>query len=392
MNPCAPLQPTRSAWWMTQLRDLRQQLPLLSVAPCVLLLLLFSSTVRTQSPPIYSIGAHGGFIIAHSPEVQNTRGARPTGVEAGLGFADRSEQTYAICRCSTESGVNAQYIDFDNSILGKAAALSYYFEPQFALSPSCQLGVRALCGGIYLSNPFHPQHNPANQSYSTHLSFFLGLGAGFRYRISPKLHTGLAVLFLHTSNGGLKEPNKGVNWPVLQLQLQYVPSGAEPPRGNAGEMQQTRSTGVSACAFYSNKLVAHGDKRRYSVYGVAAEAFTQLSSVSGLLAGMELYMDLSVKEKLARQGQSIDHQPGVGIAAGHVFFLGRMQFSQQLGVYVLKANPSFDRIYHRWTLTYRHRHHWLVGFSLKAHRHVADFADLRLGYRWQRVKDRKENP
>ncbi len=359
--------------------------------PCLLLILLSATEGKYQTRRIYSIGAHSGFIIAHSREVQNTRGARPYGVEGSVGIDDHSDRTYALCRCATERGANAQYIDFDNRVLGKAAALSFYFEPRFALSPSSQLGVRAMCGGIYLSNPFHPQHNPSNQSYSTHFSFFLGLGTGFRYRISPKLHAGMTALFLHTSNGGLKEPNKGVNWPVLQLQLQYDPSGASPRRGPPAGMPQEKLQGVSAFAFYSSKLVAHGDKRRYPVYGIAANAFTQLSSVSGLLAGLELYLDLSVKEKLARQGLSTDHQPGAGIAVGHVFFLGRMQFSQQLGVYALKANPSFDRLYQRWTLTYRH-HHWLVGISLKAHRHVADFADLRLGTRWQRQKGPRETP
>ncbi|MFB6257829.1 MAG: hypothetical protein ABEH38_03970 [Flavobacteriales bacterium] len=39
-----------------------------------------------------------------------------------------------------------------------------------------------------------------------------------------------------------------------------------------------------------------------------------------------------------------------------------------------------DPIYHRWGLTYFLNSDLFVGIDLKAHRHIADFIDLRFGF------------
>jgi len=51
-----------------------------------------------------------------------------------------------------------------------------------------------------------------------------------------------------------------------------------------------------------------------------------------------------------------------------------------LGIYVFDQTPYHDQLYHRWTFTYRPARRLGIGFSLKAHRHVADYMDLRLNY------------
>jgi hypothetical protein len=72
----------------------------------------------------------------------------------------------------------------------------------------------------------------------------------------------------------------------------------------------------------------------------------------------------------------------IGMAVGHDFLMGRFTFSQHIGVYLFKQAPMYDDVYQRYTLTYQLNKKWNIGVSLKAHRHVANFFDLRIGFRF----------
>lgn len=338
---------------------------------------LFAQKVRS-----YSAGIHAGTIIPHSRDVQNTKGAFPKGIEISTGLSDTSSSTYAICKCMTESGINVQYITYNTELLGYSLGLNYYFEPRFALSSQTQLAVKGLCGSMYLSNPFHPIHNPSNMSYSTHVSFFLGIGTGIRQQFSEHWQGGFNLLFLHTSNAGIKDPNKGINWPVLQMQLQYYPQVFSFGRRTPETPAAFKHYGFTVYGLYSSKIVDIGDKVRHSVYGISSEGYKQISPINGLIAGAEIYDDHSLKKKLERQ--QLAHLSSIrsGITAGHYVALGRIQFSQQLGIYTYSQSPFFNLFYHRWGLNYSFGNKLVLGISLKAHRHIANFADVRLGYRW----------
>lgn len=65
--------------------------------------------------------------------------------------------------------------------------------------------------------------------------------------------------------------------------------------------------------------------------------------------------------------------------AGHSFLLGRFIFSQAFGVYLYDPYKTNDPGYQRYGLVYRIGKHIQAGVNLKAHRHVADFPDLRIG-------------
>lgn len=69
-----------------------------------------------------------------------------------------------------------------------------------------------------------------------------------------------------------------------------------------------------------------------------------------------------------------------GLAIGHEFLLGKFLFSQQFGVYLSNPNPLHDDVYQRYGLVYRINKSLSAGINLKAHGHVANFLDFRLGF------------
>lgn len=63
------------------------------------------------------------------------------------------------------------------------------------------------------------------------------------------------------------------------------------------------------------------------------------------------------------------------------FLLGRFDFNQRMAVYTNKPKNYQDhRFYQRYVLNYLLSEHLTLGIGLKAHAHVAEHMELRLGW------------
>ena len=80
---------------------------------------------------------------------------------------------------------------------------------------------RGVIGLSALAQPFNIQTNPLNLSYSLPLSACVMVRAGFSVSLDAQWYLGIRARYNHVSNGGIREPNKGLNYPSLALQLDY---------------------------------------------------------------------------------------------------------------------------------------------------------------------------
>jgi hypothetical protein len=329
--------------------------------------------------------AHYGFIFAHSEAVENTAGSNPYGLEIELIKQKVDVSTFQLCNCYPVKGWSFSYFNFDNAVLGNGFTAAYFLEPAYRLSSKTQFRFRGSAGFSYLTNPYHPLHNPDNMSYSSILSGFLQLGAGVSYQVSRQWLIQIGGQYQHVSNGGLKEPNKGINWPTASAGVTYFnrPYNLPSYRRSLDRTLAQRKPYVEAGLFFSAKQGSQpgGRTPRTPLLGLLAQVEKPVSGTNALNTGLEVYYDNALKQSLHRD--SIDGSPlRVGFLAGHNFLLGKFLFSQQLGVYLFKRAPYYDRIYHRWTMRYQINKHWIAGIGLNAHRHIADFIDLRLMYKF----------
>lgn len=134
--------------------------------------LIFHLTLSAQKAMSYYGAAHYGFILPHSVDVQNTKGAHPRGFEAGIAFTDTSDRIYNLGRCMATGGFNIMYFDYNSNVLGRSLGANYFLEPSFRINTSMRFCVRGQFGMVYLTKPYHPVNNPTNMSYSTPMSFF----------------------------------------------------------------------------------------------------------------------------------------------------------------------------------------------------------------------------
>ncbi len=348
---------------------------------------IIASTVKQE--PLFSIGlgVQHGFIFAHSVDVQNTRGARPTGIETILSWQRNDAVTFALCHCYPRQGVLLAYYDYDVGLLGKSGTAAYFLEPTYRIGNGVLFSFKGAAGVSYLNNPYDSISNPGNQSYSTQMSAYLLVGVGAWVRLSERWWLNPSLNYQHISNGGRRQPNKGINWPTAGIAVSYQPTSRPWYTGTRSTEKYWKNYAtrydVALLGTMRRGYDEAGDRKRYTLGGLVLQGGKQVGSLSMLTLGAEAYHDGERQDKLRREGLDASSVKA-GLLLGHEFLLGRFQFSQRLGVYVFDQTPYYDRIFHRWGLQYRINRHLSAGFNLLAHRHVAEFVDFRLAYTFQK--------
>ena len=330
-----------------------------------------------------TLGLQHGFIFAHSPAVENTKGARPTGVEFILNWRKSDAQAWNLCNCFPANGLLLAYYDYDSEILGKSLTAAYSLEPAYRIGRRNLLYLRAVAGLSYLSNPYDSVKNPGNASYSSYVSGYLLLGLGLSFPLSEKWSANISANYQHESNGGLRQPNKGINWPTAGISFSYEPNPRALYRGTRNKDKYWKSYGprweIAAFGVARRIVDSNGKKLRLPLVGFSFLASKQVGTVNALTLGVEAFTDHTTKR--AFKLDSIEGSPiRAGVFFGHEFLLGKFLFSQRLGVYVFDESPYFDAIYHRWGIQYQSKKRWGFGFNLLAHKQVADFVDVRVIY------------
>jgi len=350
------------------------------------------STQILRLKPVFSIGAglQHGFIFAHSPGVQNTKGARPTGAELIFSWQRNDPAIWNLCNCYPRQGFLINYYNYDTEILGSALTSAFFLEPLFRISKKFQLSFKVSAGLSYMSNPFDSIHNPGNQSYSTKLSGYLLVGGGAWYKINEHFWLNGSINYQHISNGGFRQPNKGINWPTVGVAVSYQKEERNFYSGKKQKEKFWKDDGIrwDLGVFGITKKIRdkNGNSKRLPLIGISVQASKQVGAIHALTAGFELFYDDALKNKIEHDSVTGTSAIRSGILIGHEFLLGKFIFSQRLGVYIINSTDYFTTFYHRWGFQYRFNKQWGVGFNLQAHKHVADFIDLRFVYSFQRNK------
>ena len=328
----------------------------------------------------YGLKGHYGFVLVHSRELVPVRHSNPYGLELDLAWHKASAQAWESCHCYPRLGASLTFWDYDQpDILGYGAIGLFYIEPVFAPWRKASFSVRAGMGLAYQSKPYDPIRNPLNQSYSTYLVIPLQLGGSLNWRLSPQWMLDMTLVYNHFSNGGIREPNKGINWPTAALGVgRYL----SPPSFINREKKDWRQSGPPQSRLDVAFFLAFKEPQS-KLYlfspGIEVKGSRQVGRINALTLGGEFMYDNGTRFQIAQAGREESPQMG-GLAFGHEFLLGRFIFSQQLGVYLYKPYRVGDDLYQRYSLMFRASERISAGMSLKAHRHVADFGDLRLAW------------
>jgi hypothetical protein len=178
-------------------------------------------------------------------------------------------------------------------------------------------------------------------------------------------------------------PNKGMNFPTVSLGLDYIINPVDLRSREKRPGLKSKPFHFYNRLFWSMRSVdADEDNEKVvkPMIGLEGGAIRGLSNINGLLLGLEISYDGSYREISSRMPE--DFSPVVfSLHAGHVFALGRFSFTQQMAYYAFHQLPSAENsFFQRYGMFYNIGKIVSLGFSLKAHGHVAEHMDIRVGF------------
>lgn len=323
-----------------------------------------------------------GSIFAHAADVENTAGSVPYGFELEWSKRRLEEKTWKSCHCYPTTGFFAGYTNYDNAVLGHGIHAAYFIEHRFMPFKNWSPVLRGAAGLIYSNRPYDDEENPENQSYSLPVNVFLQMQFGLNVAVSEKSVLMLKLGYNHLSNGGIREPNKGVNWPHITAGYLHRLNYMHPPRREKqglGLDDQRWIKRIELFGAYTTRV--YEQKEAFFAFGTMGTLARKLSELHTISVAGEWHYHQEHERRIERNNSDVSAHRA-GILLGHDFLFGRVVFSQQLGVYVFDPFEYYDAIYHRWSVAYLHQSGVSLGISLKAHRHIAEFVDVRLGWSW----------
>lgn len=338
-----------------------------------------------------NLGYHQGFIFAHSSKIRDVSNSRPWGIEANVSWHLLNRESWEYCYCFPRTGVSLLYMNFRNpEVIGSNISVYPYIEPYLGAQNKLNASFRFGIGPAHMTKVYDEQTNPKNQFVSTHISFIVLLRMALNYRLNDRTGISLTAGFNHISNGGIKNPNLGINFPTVSLHAErYLTLPTFRNWQKEEGLRLDKDTHKFFIEYFATGKAVHKAEERYLVTGLAASYGLVIGRINGLRLGFEGIYDGAVRERIRRDELPDDFQETpdyrtFALLFGNDFLLGRFTFSQHFGIYLYENYTYMDPVYQRYGLTYylTKSKNLFLGVNLKAHRHHADFLDFRLGYKF----------
>ena len=322
----------------------------------------------------WSLEGQRGFIIPHSEELIPIAQSDPKGMQLSFERLFLGRDAWSACNCFHYVGVNFSYHDFRNpDILGQAMTLSGSFEPVLWRGERWQVTIKTAIGISYLTKVYDEIKNPENTFFSSHVSFLMSVSPKIRYRLSENLSTRLSFNYNHISNGGQKQPNRGMNFPMRGLGFSYAAKNYGFPTYEPDELSKKASLLLDLNATLRDNPIGDG---RVDSFGISADIGYPISYLNAFGVGLEANWDMAVKKQY--DGKAFI--PGFYIA--HHLLFGKFDFTQRMALYLHKPKgyQSDRSFYQRYIINYQLPGNLKVGIGMKVHGHVAENIEMRLGY------------
>lgn len=345
--------------------------------------------------PVYGIGQKNeykstilgskfqtAFIIPHSSELREISDTYPLGFQVEWSKLKLSQKAWEQCNCYAKVGLSFAYFNYRNPAqLGNSYNLILFAEPYLTFKRNFFITFRSGAGITYLDQVYDEDTNPENTFYSSPISFIVLLNMALNYRLTEQLNLNLTAHYNHISNGGIKHPNKGMNFPAIGLGVDYILSPYHFEERDKVAIEKGRTYGYGRFFTTRKTKTATRDfpEETKMLFGIAGGAKTRIANFNALSMGFEIIRDNTLLTEAKRRG--IDITPYVlGAGIGHHFIFGRFNFNQQLIYYLYKPFEfTSKKFYQRYEVAYQINRYLVAGVSLKAHGHVAENFDLRIG-------------
>lgn len=351
----------------------------LTTVLCVIYTIPLIAQEDATNPSYVSLKPAYGFILPHSKSIKHLSSSNPYGLEAEYGWFLLGDKDWKRCNCYSKAGLSMLYTDFNNpDILGKSYNLILFAEPILNYRGSWKVSIRMGAGISYLTNVYDSDDNDENLFFSYPLSYIVHLDVNFSRFLTDEVFLFLYGKYNHISNGGVKQPNIGMNFPMFGAGLGYT--FKETKFEEKEKVPVEKPLPLTPYAGVHMTAVSVDDERENVIsIGTYFKARKKVSRLNAFSAGVEGIYDPSLYSAEEKASNFLVNSY-YSFMAGHSFTFGKFIFSQEWGVYLYAPNYENRKHFQRYTLTYNLWDKISAGVTLKAHAEVAENFNVTLMY------------
>lgn len=336
----------------------------------------------TYRRPVWlSVKYSYGFILPHHKSMERFTRNHVSLYEATVFFS--SEFSDTTNGFHLKSGASYLYSSLsDTRILGDVHAFVPWIEQSYH-NKSFSLSLRLGLGLGWATNPFNLETNFQNTAIGSHLNAAILINGGLNYKPDDRWVWSTGLSFVHFSNGSTKQPNYGINLPLIYAGISYN------LMKQRGKLESIKGDSVSKL-FYIGLQVAGGKKQIFPVNG--PDYFTMLAapyigyrfthSFSAMIA-CDVSYSASDIDFLKWKGVYVNNKSDViktGLSMGFCQKYGPLGLSFRFGFYTHQLEDSDGPFYDILSLSYKLLSGLEARVLLKTHFARADFVGAGLSY------------
>ncbi len=244
-------------------------------------------------------------------------------------------------------------------------------------------------GVAFNLEPFDPETNAQNDLTGGTMAAFFNPSISAAIKMTESLDLRVGANFIHMSNGGIRQPNTGFDMYGANIGLRYqinrkkfyqnVSYNSLFPPKRAKNKDQSSQINVFQAFGVDQNLEDMGTDVRYLVATTTIEYQHRFNEIHGLSAGVDLFIDESVKPTPAYQEYGTHVFPAVHV--GYDLNFWKLAIRPQIGFLVTKAGqeskaPLFMRLGLSVDIT---NTVYFMAAVKSIHGFKADWADFGLG-------------
>jgi hypothetical protein len=286
------------------------------------------------------------------------------------------------------------YSDLGNTEpLGAAHAVFPYINFPLLGKKGFNIYFRLGVGLGYLTRKYDRYSNYENLAIGSHVNGNVNLLLEARGSLGKKLVAAGGISLVHFSNGGIKQPNYGLNMPSVSVALAYRISKENPhlkrkllPELYAFEFDGKKFVNLDLDLAFAMKDMQSmlGKGNKYLVTAFWGNMLWPVGFKGRIGWGFDISFDGSDEKTLELQGTYPEHDYQLiktGINAAYELAFSRMSIMMNLGWQLTGLDKRDGYLYEKLALRVGITNNLYTALTLKANYGKADFVALGIGYR-----------
>lgn len=276
-------------------------------------------------------------------------------------------------------GVNINYLDFDDPILGQSLSMQITGERNIFKRKHLQFNFIAGMGIAWITNPFDRQSNNKNIMLTGNLNSSWVANFSLAWQIRPPWQLLFEFGIIHYSNGAVQLPNQGINLATANVGIGYRPLVKPVTNTFTEHISSRKKTSwlVASSVGFVEKYPTSGFK--YRVYGLQVLRQQMWGKVTFWQVGLEGFYNTWLYEFTRPEEKANGGR--LGFNAGLGWVAGRIQGDVSLGVYLYKPQIIDSQVYERYGLRFFVTPKAFASFHVKSQRGSVD--NLEFGAGWK---------